>query len=150
MSRRKGNMLYHFHNMEHGLLDLLTKIHGRVNIPIVVLFQHPCPKGDRSSIALASKACIVSLLQNSVDSIHFVYDTHWSNNKTSWKGNMLQHLSLSMCEELHQSLTVTDPVMISDENENTVNHPVFGMVQRSGWALMKKGKEMTFRITTKN
>lgn len=147
MSSRKGNVLYHYHNMQHGLFALLRDIRHRVNMPVDVLFQHPCPTGDNNSIAFASKDCIQALLQDAVNSIHFVYDTHLSNRKTFWKGNQLQHLSLAKCADLSDLLTVTEPVIISEANECTVKHPVFGSVQRSGWALMKKGSEMAFSIT---
>ena len=149
MSSRKGNVLYHHHDMGNGLFSLLRQIRNTVNMPVVVLFQHPCPTGDNNSIALASKDCIRAMLENAVSSIHFVYDSHLSNKKTFWKGNQLKNLTVAKCQHLSDSLTVTDPVIISDSNQCTVEHPVFGTVHRSGWALMKKGSEMTFSITKK-
>ena len=149
MSRRKGNVLYHYHNMQQGLFSLLKEIRHRVDMPVAVLFQHPSPTGDNNAIALASKDCVQALLQGACTQIHYVYDSHLSKKKTFWKGNQLKQLSLSRCEDLSESLTVTDPVTISDANECMVEHPVFGHVKKSGWALMKKGSETTFSITKK-
>ena len=46
------------------------------------------------------------------------------------------------------SLTCTSHTQtISENGDETVRHPIFGVVNRRGWALMKKGHEMAFVIS---
>ena len=149
LSNRKKNVLFHHHDMRNGLLQLLTDIRKRANLPLIVLFQHPCPTGDNEVIALACLECVSAMQHDIVQSIHFVYDCHSSTTKTYWKGNSLKNLSISKCNRYSDALEVSDPVVVCDINDMIVEHPVFGKLNRSGWALMKKGYEMAFHIKNK-
>ena len=144
----KSNIITHHHDMATCLLDTLRSLKTNIGLPIIGLFQHPSPTKDsssRRSIAIASRYCIIALCSNILESAHYVYDFHTSNAKTYWKDNELQKLVISECSKSSiKKLIITDPIIISGENKNIVNHPIFGDINRSGWSKMKKGGGKSF------
>ena len=147
---RKSKSIFYHHNMASGLHELVKSISVAVNLPIVILFQHPSPskdKSSRSAIAAAAKSCIAGLIDLSVDSVYFVHDCHPSATKNCWSSHELKSVALSKCANSDVAMVnATEPSMICAMNEDAVSHPVFGNVQRSGWAKTKKGVEMSFHI----
>ena len=154
----KRNIISGYHNMKEGLRTLLHAIKSQTNLPVHVLFQHLAPSSDPTSkagkksrdvIASASKDCISALQEKMVESVHYVYDYNSSSSKTTWKGDDLKRLATSKCDpSVLGKLEVTNPVTICGIDEDQVNHPLFGVIPRCGWALLKKGGcEMAFSIT---
>ena len=158
----KRNLIHHHHNYKDGLYELLEALRNCTKLPIHVLFQHPAPvsrataktkegKQDLGYIASASNHCIAALQDHHINSIHFVYDEHSRRDKTSWKGDDLKKLSTSKCDDSTLSnLCVSHPKEVSAVGESSVNHPLFGMINRVGWAKFKMGigsKECAFSIT---
>ena len=57
-------------------------------------------------------------------------------------------LSHSLCEQQIIENTCTSRTStISENGDEIVCHPIFGVVDRRGWALMKKGQEKAFVIS---
>ena len=118
-------------------------------MPIIVLFQHPSPspeKTSRNAIATASSDCMHALISGYIAEIHYVFD--YNPSKNTWSGDKLQALVHSLCEQHIIDNTCTlHSLTISENGDETVCHPIFGAVDRSGWALMKKRHEMAFVIS---
>lgn len=148
--RHKSNVIFHYHDMRTGLLRLLRKIRAETRLPVSVLFQHPDPSQNSSSredIACATRDCLKALNEKTITVIHYVYDWIHKPGKSCWENDSLQTLALSKCEpSLVQCVRITNPDVISKIDCTTVRHPLFGEIHRSGWALMKKGYEMSFSI----
>jgi hypothetical protein len=84
-----------------------------------------------------------------VQSIHFVYD--WNeNSNTCWQKNELRLFLLKECylssAALLHSITFTDDINISYINTSMINHPVYGITKKRGWAQMKFGQERAFSV----
>jgi hypothetical protein len=82
--------------------------------------------------------------------VYFVYDEHISKN--SWTYESLSKYCFTVTTEtggkrLRTSLQLSDPVCIAESTDDTVRHPLFGIVRKGGWAKMKTGNEMYFCIT---
>jgi len=144
-----SNVLLHYFDMSKGLLQLLNTLSSRCHLPIIVLFQHPSPspeKTSRNAIATASKDCMHALVSGYIEEIHYVFD--YNPSKNTWSGDKLQALTHSLCEKHIIDNTCSSHIQtISQNGDETVHHPIFGVVNRRGWALMKKGHEMAFVIT---
>eukprot|EP00804_Cyclotella_cryptica_P023294 CCRYP_000465-RA/>CCRYP_000465-RA protein AED:0.00 eAED:0.00 QI:492/1/1/1/0/0/2/21/294 len=144
-----SNVLLHYFDMSKGLLQLLNTLSSRRHLPIIVLFQHPSPspeKTSRNAIATASKDCMHALVSGYIEEIHYVFD--YNPSKNTWSGDKLQALTHSLCEKHIIDNTCTSHTQtISENGDETVCHPIFGVVNRRGWALMKKGHEMAFVIS---
>ena len=146
-NKGKTNLIYHHHDYKEGLYELLRDIRSRIKLPMHVLFQHPAPSSDPTSqlgrkhfakLAAASRDCIKALQHKHADSIHFVYDEHSSPNKTTWKGDDLKSLAISECDESSLiNISVSEVAEVSAVDEDTVNHPLFGKIDRCGWARLK-------------
>ena len=146
--KRKRSILFHHFDMNVGLGNLLESLSVH-KLPIVVLFQHPSPSPQpksRNAIARASLHCIEGLLSGFVCSIHYVFDHNESTH--SWTFQELSNLAVSKCNDVTKaSISVSNEATISQFEDTEVNHPVYGMVNRNGWALMKKGEERTFNLS---
>ena len=144
-----SNVLLHYFDMSKGLLQLLNSLSSRCHLPIIVLFQHPSPspeKTSRNAIATAYKDCMHVLVSGYMEEIHYVFD--YNPSKNTWTGDKLQALTHSLCEKHIIDITCTSHTQtISENGDETVRHPIFGVVNRRGWALMKKGHEMAFVIS---
>ena len=146
-NKGKTNLIYHHHDYKEGLYELLQDIRSRIKVPMHILFQHPAPSSDPTSqsgrqhlakLAAASRDCINALQNQHADSIHFVYDEHSSPDKTTWKGDNLKSLSTSKCDESSLiNISVSEVAEVSAVDEDTVNHPLFGKIDRCGWAKLK-------------
>lgn len=101
--------------METGLGNIFHSLHQVCGVPLIVLFQHSCPASmDKSGdyLAKASRQCITALGEDITDSIHFVYVVHDSPTKTSWKGNALAKLAISVCTEDQLRIIVISPLQL--------------------------------------
>ena len=128
---KKSNVIFHYHNMASGLLNILQAIKLRTNLPIVVLFQHPSPTGGRLSreaIASASMDCMLAMASRFVDCVHYVYDHHDVPSKTFWRDNSLRSLCTSKCNnETTNLLSVGQIHTICKPEQDKFAHPVFGL-----------------------
>lgn len=149
-STAKANVIPYYHNMNEGLLPLLSALRGKTSLPIHVLFQHPSPTGgklSREAIALASRDCAAALVDGVADSIHFVYDYN-SRGKTCWKDLELRSLCSSKLHKMQKDdVQITEATIIAEADSDIVSHPILGSVPRCGWAKMKRGCEKSFSIT---
>ena len=149
------NVLFHPFNMgsEDEATNLLQLIHA-LNDQVVenldlaegcihILFQHPSPSRDSRSIrniAVATHYCCIGFLYN-VSTIDFVYDENESGN--TWTYDTL----CKVCSLCTEGGVYSRATCISETHDDMVDHPTFGKILKSGWAKMKSGREMTFRIT---
>lgn len=154
LHKSKPNTIIQYHDMEHGLYNLLHSIQANTKLPILVLFQHPSPTTEirhRQVLIKAAFECIKCLtILDWVRSIHFVYDWSEKDGKTSWKKNELRYLLIKECylssQALHDAITFTEDKNISYINTSMINHPVYGISKRRGWAQMKSGQERAFSV----
>ena len=144
-----SNVLLHYFDMSNGLLQLLNILSSRCHLPIIVLFQHPSPspeKTSRNAIATASTECMHALVSGYIEEIHYVFD--YNPSKNTWSGDKLQALAQSLCEQhIIENTCTSDTLTISENGDETVCHPIFRVVDRRGWTLMKKGHERAFVIS---
>jgi hypothetical protein len=129
---------------------LILSISKGIKLPVLVLFQHPSPTKDkraRDVLASASADYLKGLLDKSIEGVYYVYNSHTSTFKNSWKYNELKELILSKCSRtVHLPLVVGPPSAVSQLDEKSVLHPIVGLIDRSGWAKMKKGVETSFQV----
>ena len=60
----------------------------------------------------------------------------------------LKSCILSGCSvQQMSSLLISSERVISECEDITVEHPLFGKVDRAGWSKLKSGKEMCFDVT---
>ena len=149
LQNKKNNLFHHF-DMGKNLLELITNIRAACLLPIDILFQHPSPSLDtksRNVIACAATDCMSALMSEIISSVHFVFDQHETG--TSWTYESLRHccFSRNKAKQMKNSLLVSNVSCIANDDDLSVNHPLFGIVQKGGWAKMKRGKEMTYFIT---
>ena len=64
-------------------------------------------------------------------------------NKTDLLGTFL----LKVPNNQKHNIAISEETSISDIFESEVKHPIFGSVQRKGWAKMKNSMEYTMYIT---
>jgi len=149
----KSNMIIQYHDMKDGFYDILHTIQTNTQLPILILFQHPSPTTEirhRQALIKAALHCIMCLfIIDEVQSIHFVYD--WNeNSNTCWQKNELRLFLLKECylssAALLHSITFTDDINISYINTSMINHPVYGITKKRGWAQMKFGQERAFSV----
>jgi hypothetical protein len=85
-----------------------------------------------------------------VQGIHFVYDWNEKAKKTCWQKNELRSLLLKECylssPAPPNAITFTYDRNISYINTTVINHPVYGISKRRGWAHMKYGQERAFSV----
>lgn len=142
LSKSKSTVFYH-QDMREKLDLLLVKIRKVLQIPVVVLFQHPNPK-DVDAVTAAGRACTRMLMSDVIEQVVVVYDVHPGKNCWSYA-----HLSNAIIgkEKTKSYIQVSHPVVICERNAVEYHHPLFGNITRSGWALMKKGDEIAFHVT---
>ena len=147
--KERSNIVFLRYDLKDGIFNLLSAIKGAVNLPVVVLFQHPSPsKANKNRVALKCtfRDCVLAKEQNIVESIHFVYDTKSETKGNCWKEKELFKVLKSMCSE-DKKHKLTEPSVISEKGNAEVKHPLFGLTERRGWAQMKRGVEMSFSVT---
>jgi hypothetical protein len=83
-----------------------------------------------------------------VKDIHFVYDYDPKPGKNCWtKEQILSLIKAGYEDSLISSLMYSEEKAITDRNSATVDHPLFGIVPRAGWAQFKiQSFENTFSI----
>ena len=116
---------------------------------IHVLLQHPNPSIDednRSKLALLFESLRLSLLNGISYNVTFVYD--FSTNRNTWTKATLQSLFMHNSNESHFNVTVEN--LVSCKGDNNVNHPLFGITKRYGWAAMRNCDEYSFSISFNN
>ena len=90
-------------------------------------------------LASASADCLKGVLDKSIEGIYYVYDSHPSTFKITWKYNELREVILSKCvRTVCVPLVVSPPSIVSQLGDSSVFHPIFGLIDRSGLAKMKK------------
>ena len=116
---------------------------------LVVLFQHPSPTlGDRDPLAMTGKHCILSLLQEHVETINFIYDTNLRKELRCWSYDELRECFLSkVCRNQIDDIHVSEDLIISTLHDKNMKHPIFDLVLRKGWASLRNGEEHSFIIT---
>jgi hypothetical protein len=150
----KTNMIIQYHDMKDGFYDILHSIQKYTQLPILILFQHPSPTTEvrhRQALIKAALDCIMCLTNISVvQGIHFVYDWNEKAKKTCWQKNELRSLLLKECylssPAPPNAITFTYDRNISYINTTVINHPVYGISKRRGWAHMKYGQERAFSV----
>ena len=112
------------------------------NHSLKVLFQHPNPsKGD--TYDACSDVCMNLLSLKILEEIHFVYDV--KDNHTCWKMSGILDYFVPKGDH-KKKLIISDELIVSNEGEMFIHHPIFGTTMRKGWAKMKKGSEHTFHL----
>ena len=87
-----------------------------------------------------------ALVSGYTEEIHYVF--YYNPSKNTWSGDKLQALAQSLCEQhIIENTCPPHTVTISENGDETVCHPIFGVVDRRGWTLMKKGHERAFVIS---
>jgi hypothetical protein len=153
LKKTKIPIIFHQYNMKDGgLVKLLTSIKKVSNLSIQILFQHPSPSSDiknKRILQSTIQECINAQRIYVVESIHFVYDSTPNARGTSWGRHELHNLVHDLCVKNETQHSMTAPSTISNKTDNYVLHPIFGKNIRKGWALMKKGNEMSFSVNFK-
>lgn len=146
LQRGRSNLLFQKFDMGKGLLTYIRKLYAATDVPIVLLFQHPSPSANSkntNSFATATNDCALALSLGLIKSVFFVFDHH--KTKNCWTGKSIQALCKSKWSSTLKSSVKMSPVTcICEQDQIQVNHPVFGIVQRAGWAKMKAGQELSF------
>ena len=144
------NIIFHKHVMSVGLYSLLQVIKQSTALPLVILFQHPCPTKNLHKLSIASSDCCNALNETMVESIHYVYDWHSNPLKKCWDYETLQSIITARCStSILECIEFTSQRTISEMNADKVQHPVCGLVPRVGWAALKKGIEVSFSVFRK-
>ena len=95
----------------------------------------------------ASRNCVAVMVAGHIECIFFVYDV--SKTKNAWSTDRLKTCILSRCSvQQMSSLSISSKRVISECEDVTVQHPLFGKVDRAGWSKLKSGKEMCFEVTS--
>jgi len=148
--KKAENIIYHIHDMSMDLYSLLEKIGTITQLPVTVLFQHPSPSISPIKLSIAARDCFRAVANNVIQNVHFVYDVHMNPKKHYWKYEHMMAILSEQCSlSILSQIVISSEETISDEDSGVVKHPVFGQVPHRGWALMKKGKEMTFSVIKK-
>jgi hypothetical protein len=151
----KTNMIIQYHDMRKGFYDILHSIQEYTLLPILILFQHPSPTTEgrhRQALIDAALDCITCLINISVvQGIYFVYDWNEKAKKACWQKNELRNLLLKKCglssPAPPNAITFTRERNISYiKTTDIVDHPVYGISKRRGWAHMKSGQERAFSV----
>jgi hypothetical protein len=148
--RKKGNIILQQYNMIEGLSHILTQIQDKLTtVELLVLFQHTNPSEKRIVCDVSIKGimeCLEMCFMEIVASVHFVYD--WHPNKNCWKVNELKTLIMDNSNiKLLGCMNFSRNRSITIHDSSLVDHPLQGVVERHGWAQMKRGDEQTFGVT---
>jgi hypothetical protein len=110
MYRKKANIIYHRRDMSVGVYSLLQTIWKISELPVVVLFQHPCPTKSRDKLSRSASDCFRTLSDYFIDSVHFVYDSHVNLNKNCLNYHSLKNILTEDC-----SLSVLSHIYFTSE-----------------------------------
>ena len=150
LSKTANNIIFHKHDMSVGLYSLLQVIKQSTALPLVILFQHPCPTRNLHKLSIASRDCFYALAETLVDSVHFVYDWHTNPVKNCWQYKNLKRIITAQCPTpILECLEFTFQGTISEMRAEIVQHPVCGLVPRVGWAALKNGIEVSCSVVRK-
>ena len=135
-------------DFSENIEELLKKIKKKLpNKTIRVLMQHPNPSLDEknqynmSCLFVSLKMCLELCI---ILDITFVYD--FSHKRNTWSISKLLTLFMNNIDEKSVSqYSVGEEKIISLKGCN-VDHPLFGNINRYGWASMKKSDEYTFSM----
>ena len=144
---RRQNLIISHYDMNDSIQSILEHVYESTNSRIIILFQHPSPATDGANkLALQSVGldCVTCVLSGSVQSIHFVFD-HFEGRNCWTRTSLLQEF-LKSCPAIKHQLFVSDERIVAKRDSIRISHPVFGIVSRVGWAHMKKGDEIAFRL----
>ena len=150
LSKKCNNVIFHRHDMSVGLYTLLHLIWQNTELPLVILFQHPCPTKNLHKLSIASSDCFRALSETLVESVHYVYDVHSNPVKKCWDYDSLFCIITDQCLiPVLASIEFTPQKTISEMGDDQVQHPVCGLVPRVGWAAWKNGIEVSFSVFRK-
>ena len=150
LSKKGNNIIFHKHDMSVGLYSLLQVIKQSTALPLVILFQNPCPTKNIHKLSIASSDCFNALNETMVESVHYVYDWHSNPVKKCWDYETLHSIITARCStSILECIEFTSQRTISEMSADKVQHPVCGLVPRVGWAALKKGIEMSFSVFRK-
>jgi hypothetical protein len=97
LSKKCNSIIFHRHNMSVGLYALLQAIWQSTALPLVTMFQHPCPTKNHHKLSIASRDCFHALSENMVHGVHFVYDWHTNPAKKCWDNDSLFCIITAQC-----------------------------------------------------
>jgi hypothetical protein len=146
---RKPRLIFESFNYATGLLALLQNISCRVKKNIQILVQHPSPSATcKSDLSNAGEAIFLAMKEGSSSGVTFVYDCCHSRN--TWTKNTLVSTFLQRVTETDRLLLeISEEVMVSAKGDTQVQHPVLGLTERHGWAVMRNSNEHAFTISIK-
>jgi hypothetical protein len=141
----KKNVIFSkFDYSQHELLDFIRLVHLEANLPVVLLFQHPSPSADEKSrqalqTAVCESAKSLQLLYSS--SIYFIFDCNSTVGKNTWSYLTLTKFVTDSIRSLSESelFVISDEETLSSPSDNEVDHPIFGKIDKVGWAQKKSG-----------
>jgi hypothetical protein len=103
-----------------------------------------------NAISASLADCVEALKTDLITACHFVCDCHKSEHTSNWDNKRIQSLCNSNIPiKYREYIFVSSASLISLLGKNKVNHPLFGMIRRVGWAKMKGGEEWCFLMTKK-
>ena len=146
----KNGVFHSYYDFGKGVYLILKMLKQKYPfLMIEVLFQHPNPsKKDnvKAPYYIVGKDCVAAICDGHINAIHFVYDV--KHGKKCWnKTDLLGTFLLKVPNNQKHNIAISEETSISDIFESEVKHPIFGSVQRKGWAKMKNGMEYTMYIT---
>lgn len=150
LSKENKNGLYHAYfdfTSKVGVYEICEVLKLRYpHLKLRILFQHPNPS-DEVVYSIVGSKCIKALMNGFVSDIHFVYDTDRKKNKNCWeRTHLYQVFTSQVCSSILSNLMNTEEIIVSEKGDDSVNHPIFGLVSRMGWAFTRKGTECSFLI----
>jgi hypothetical protein len=133
MYRKKANIIYHIPDMFVGIYSLLETIRKISELPVVVLFQHPCPTKSKDKLSRSASDCFRALSDYFIDSIYFVYNSHANLNKNCWNYQPLKNVLTEDCSlSILFCIYCTSEETVSEMDSVDVRHPIFGLVPCAG------------------
>ena len=120
------------------------------SIDIHILFQHPSPGlGERNAYSIVGEHCINALILKHIVCISFVFDLNPNKESKCWTYKSLCNCFLSKINKskVRERLIISNDIIISQVHEEMMEHPIFNVVRRKGWASLRVGNEHCFCIT---
>ena len=148
-----NKIVYGIFDYSTTLLDLckdLKEIVGN-NKQIRVLFQHPtpsCNEGIRQKLTKAITQVRTALIESYVKDVVFVYDS--DINRNTWSEEYLLDLFFNGVGKEEKPKLLYDSEPIEVYHDGTVSHPIFGRINKYGWAKMRNCNQASLTISYKN
>lgn len=135
----KTNLIIRYFNWKQDILDLLYHLSTHKFPLINVMFQHPSPNVNRDYRESFSEAGMQSLLSLKLGRIHAVYIIFdFIHGKHCWSQKSVQKcFTKYWCDDI-----IATASCISGSQDKEIKHPIFGKMQRMGWAKHKNQSEI--------